>query len=301
MPISLPPISRRKFLRRSLGAGAGLLLGNTLFAATRRDEHSWALLADTHIAADRKLVAHDVNMTDNLVAVTNQVIQLSKRPAGVLICGDCAFNKGEKGDYAVLTELLQPLRKAGLPIHLALGNHDERNHFRAALKEAKGDDQAVVDRHIAIVKTSQANWFILDSLDKTLSTPGLLGENQLAWLAKALDKNDKKPALVLVHHNPADGVQQGALIDTEGLFKVIRPRKQVKAYFFGHTHRWKIDQDPSGIHLINLPTTAYIRETGIPNGWVHATLLQEGVRLELRCLNPSHPAHQQTVNLKWRT
>ena len=53
MPIHLPSISRREFLRRSLMAGAGLALSPSLLAAARRvDANSWALLADIHIAAD---------------------------------------------------------------------------------------------------------------------------------------------------------------------------------------------------------------------------------------------------------
>jgi len=36
MPISLPPISRRRFLRRSLAVGAGLAVSPNLFAAGKR-------------------------------------------------------------------------------------------------------------------------------------------------------------------------------------------------------------------------------------------------------------------------
>ena len=69
---------------------------------------------------------------------------------------------------------------------------------------------------------------MLDSLEATLSTPGLLGQEQLDWLAAALDANPGKPALVLLHHNPATSGHVGGLKDTEALFEVIRPRKQVK-------------------------------------------------------------------------
>ena len=303
MPISLPPISRRKFLARSFAAGAGLIFSPTLFAANRKvDEHAWVLLSDTHLAADRTLIAREVNMSDNFLAVTKEVCELSKRPAAVLICGDLAYNSGEKEDYANVTELLQPLRAAQMPIHLALGNHDHRERFWDALLDEKTVRRPVVDRQVAIIPASRANWFVLDSLDKTLATPGALGETQLAWLAQALDANADKPALVMIHHNPnLDGTSKGALMDTKELFEVIRPRKQVKAYLFGHSHYWNVEEDSSGIHLINLPPTAYLFDKTKPNGWVLANLERKGMRLELRCLNRAHEAHGRIVDLKWRT
>src|SRR5437773_12380834 len=117
MPIHLPPISRRKFLLRSLAAGAGLSLSASLRAASKRtDPNSWALLSDIHLAADRAQLGRGINMTDHFTSVARELGALPKRPAGVFINGDCAFNSGETGDYARLTELLEPLRKDQMTI-----------------------------------------------------------------------------------------------------------------------------------------------------------------------------------------
>jgi len=287
---------------RSLAAGAGMLLSPNLFAAKRKvDEHAWALFSDTHIAADRNLIAREINMTDQFAAVAKEVCELPKRPAAVLISGDLAYNAGQTGDYANFTGLLQPLRAAQMPVHLALGNHDHRERFWDALLEEKTVSRPLVDRQVAILRAPRANWFVLDSLDKTLATPGALGETQLAWLAKSLDVNSKKPALIVIHHNPnLDGTSKGALMDTTALFEIIRPRKQVKAYFFGHTHRWSVEPDSSGIHLINLPPTAYRFDKVSPIGWVLANLEKKGMRMELRCLDHQHKEHGRVVDLKWR-
>src|SRR5262245_16275190 len=134
MPISLPPLSRRRFLTRSLAAGAGLLFSPKLLAAGKStNPNSWALLSDIHIPADPTRTARDINMTDNLIAAAKDVIALPQRPAGVLINGDLAFNTGEDADYHALTDLLKPLREASLPIHMTLGNHDHRERFWSAL------------------------------------------------------------------------------------------------------------------------------------------------------------------------
>ena len=300
MPIHLPPVSRREFLARALAAGAGLALSPALLGARKRtDGNSWALLADTHLAADRTQLGRGINMADHFTAVSREVLSLPVRPAGVFITGDCAFNSGEKGDYAALAELLAPLRQDQMPVHLALGNHDHREHFWEALEAEKAAKRPLADKQVALLRTPRANWFILDSLEKTLSTPGLLGPEQLAWLAKALDEHPNKSAIILIHHNPGLSGNVG-LKDTLAFFEVIRPRKQVKAYIFGHTHKWEVRQDESGIHLINLPPVAYIFRAGDPAGWVHATVEQSGMRLELRSVDPSHKAHGEVVKLEWR-
>ena len=302
MPIHLASISRREFLRRSLLAGAGLALAPGLQAAARRtDANSWALLADPHIAADRATKARGINMTGHLQTVSQELLKLPKRPAGVFVLGDCAYNRGEKDDYATLTELLSPLRAGELPLHLALGNHDERENFWGVLQEMKAAKRPVTDRHVALISTSHVNWFMLDSLEKTLQTPGLLGQAQSDWLAKTLDANRRKPAVILVHHNPGTPENVTGLKDTEALLEIIRPRRQVKAWIFGHTHNWSVTEDASGIHLVNLPPVAYVFREGNPSGWVHATTRRGGMRLELRCVDPTHKHQGQVAELKWRS
>ena len=109
----------------------------------------------------------------------------------------------------------------------------------------------------------------------------------------------RKPAIVVVHHNPGISGNMG-LKDTVAFFEVIRPRSQVKAYVYGHTHTWKVERQDNGIHLINLPPTSYVFTAGYPSGWVHARLGKKGMQLELHCVDRSHKDHGQVVDLPWR-
>jgi Icc protein len=297
VPIQLPPITRRHFLATT---AAGLLGVRSLRAAAPPDEHTWALLSDPHIAADRATINRGAKLADKLAAAVKEVLALPTLPANALVNGDCSLKNGQPGDYATLSALLKPLREAGVPIHLTLGNHDDRTVFRTAVENGRNAERPSGDRNVAIVRTPRANFFLLDSLDVVDKTPGHLGETQLAWLARHLDINANKPAIVCVHHNINDARAQNGLVDSKPLLAVLEPRKQVKAFVFGHTHVWSVKEHASGIHLVNLPAIGYPFAETQPTGWVHCTLAETGATLKLSSLDPKHKAHGQSVDLRWR-
>ena len=191
----------------------------------------------------------------------------------MIISGDLAFLTGEPGDYKLIRELFRPIREAGIPLHLVLGNHDRRDHFWAAFPEAKPDPPAA-DRQAAVVEAPLANWFLMDSLFETNITPGLLGKEQLQWLAKALDARADKPALLIAHHN-LEGLT--GLQDAAALLQTAVDRQQAKAYFHGHTHQWKVRREKE-IHLVNVPATAWLFDAKEPRGWLDVTLQKPAQR-----------------------
>jgi len=299
MPITLPRISRRRFLTSVVAGAATCLARDSLGQEPLCDANRFALLSDTHIAGDRTKVARGINMHDNLQKVVGEVLAAQPAPARVLVAGDLTLDKGTAEDYATLLGLLQPLRERGVPIHLALGNHDHRERFWQTLGEAEPKSSALRQKHVLIVSAPLVNWFVLDSLDRTDKASGTLGNEQLKWLADALDRAADKPALVMLHHYPDTGSIPTGLVDTGPLFEVLLARRHVKALVFGHSHVWKVDQR-EGLHLVNLPPTAYVFAASNPNGWVHARVTADGMTLELRCLDQRHAQHGQRVELKWR-
>lgn len=299
MPITLPRISRRCFLTSVVAGAASCPARDSWGQEPACDGNRFALLSDTHIAGERTKMARGINMHDNLQKVVSEVLAARPTPAGVLVAGDLAFNNGTSEDYAVLVERLQPLRERGVPIHLALGNHDHRERFWEALGEAERKSSALQQKHVLMVSAPLVNWFVLDSLHRTDKVSGTLGGEQLKWLAEALDRAAEKPALVMLHHYPDKGSVPTGLVDTGPLIEVLMPRRHVKALIFGHSHVWKVDQR-EGLHGVNLPPTAYVFAASNPNGWVDARVAADGMTLELRCLDPQHAQHGQRVELKWR-
>ena len=300
MPLHLPASNRRQFL----GAlGAGLVVGST--RAFGHEEHADEslvyLLNDTHIGekhpSDSPIPSH---LRQAVVELTN----LPRRPACVLVNGDLALKDGQPGDYRHLAQLIRPLRDAQVELHLTLGNHDNRETFYEVLREERSAAPPVESRHVSVVETRFANFFLLDSLTKTMVTPGTLGKSQLEWLAKALDKHATKPAIIVTHHNPRLGGDPvhfpGGLIDSNELWDVLVARRHVKAYLHGHIHDRSIAEH-RGIHIINTPATSYVANPAhSTTGWTTARLTAEGVTLTTRTTDKNHPWNGESTTLIWR-
>ena len=313
MSIHIIPITRRRFLHVSArGAVAAIAVPSVRAIPGKEvpvDPHRFAFLSDTHIMADPTAVARGINMADHLRQVVAEIAAQTARPAGVVVNGDLATDGSPPtaGAYRYLAQLLDPLSKQGMPVHLTMGNCDRRSLFAETLTAMLPGTPPVAGRLVNVLQTERANFFFLDSLYNTerTVTEGDLGMKQIEWLARALNQHAEKPAIVICHHNvnqpeaTSGTAQNGGLRDGAALVEVLRPRKHVKAFIFGHTHewrRWEID----GIHFINLPTTAYIFDPEEPRGWVDVRLEKSGMSLMLESLDKTHPKHGKKLVFRWR-
>jgi len=101
MPVMLPQLTRREFLKRAALAGAALALAPQsqagLFGKSR-DKNTFAFFSDTHIAADATLEHSHVNMADNLADCVRELAAWPVKPVTVIVNGDLAFESGLPGD-----------------------------------------------------------------------------------------------------------------------------------------------------------------------------------------------------------
>lgn len=307
MPIHLDSRSRRRFLRDT----AILTLAPSLARSAETTETTpvWALLADTHIAADPALRSRQgICMADHLEAVVKDILREKGPVAGVIIDGDCAYDDGQKGDYETLAGILQPLAEAKIPIHFTLGNHDDRDHFYDVYAGRAGSS-ALASKHCSVIETPHANWVLLDTLRFVNKVEGEIGKEQLDWLAKFLRENPGKPSIIVGHHYPQvfrediipgdEKIKISGLVDSTEFLAGLSKLPAAKAYLYGHSHLWGYQREAGGLHMVNLPPTAYVFQEGKPNGWVRATLGEKGMNLELRCLDPGHPSQGEKRVLEW--
>lgn len=296
MPIHLT--SRRQFIAQ-VGAAAVLTQGEASSAEV--DENLIAILNDTHVAGK-----HPANSSipTHLRETVAYLVALPKRPVAVVINGDLALSNGRPDDYTHFAKLIAPLREAGIPVHLTMGNHDDRDVFYQVLSAEKPANASVTSKHVSVVQTAQANFFLLDSLKAGIVAQGLLGQEQRDWLAKTLDAHADKPALVFAHHNPRLGGEEkhfpGGLEDSEELWQILASRSHVKAYIHGHIHHRNYFNH-RGIHILNTPATSYVSNPkDSTTGWTMAQLSPTGGSFTTHTHLPDHAWNGAQVDLKWR-
>lgn len=273
------------------------------------DQDRVALLADTHISAHPDRVypgtkwpgspvrdgEHEsVNMANCLAEAARSVIALHPRPAHLIVNGDFAFSRGQEAEYKEFLRLVEPIRGAGITVHVTIGNHDNREKLWKLLPFLNKEKMGI---KAGLVELPHANLVLLDSGRK-----GLLGKRQLDWLARQLDERAHKPALVLGHYNPYPnrGLRPiRGMGDGPQLLKILSERKHARAYFYGHTHEWQYDRRDH-VHLVNQPAVSYYFGKGNAHGWVDMKLSEKSAILELHCINRQHKQHgeRRQISLK---
>ncbi len=275
-----------------------MALSQASAGAAEVDEGLIAILNDTHIGAQQ---AADAAIPANLRSTIEWLLALPKRPAAVIINGDLALKDGRRGDYERFAKLIAPLQAAGVPLHLTMGNHDDRAVFYEVLKQSSS---AVESKFVSMVELPGVNLFLLDSLKATMVTQGLLGEAQLEWLVKLLDAHADKPALLFAHHNPRLGGEPlhfpAGLEDSEPLWQALSTRKHVKAYIHGHIHHRNFFEQ-EGIHILNTPATSYVADKKTSTtGWTMLRLTPEGAEAITHTHQADHAWNGVKVPLRWR-
>jgi 3',5'-cyclic-AMP phosphodiesterase len=298
MPIYLPPISRRQFLAGALAAGASLPLMSFGKDAESRLEESnrYLFISDAHIGPHHESEKHGVRPAVQFSHAIEQILSMRDRPKRVIAAGDYAISRGNHGNCKMFHKLISRLSEAGMSCRFALGNHDSRKTFLDEFPRAKEmiDPHAhALDKLVYVMETPRANWFFLDSLHEQDINLGVLGRPQLDWLAGALDARPDKPALIVGHHNPLPNSEKR---DTAAFYAVIVPRRQVKAYIFGHTHCWNLSEH-KGIHLVNAPTVSAWKEKDQPRGFLTSDLHRDGMVVTLHTLGHKEGKH---FDLTWR-
>lgn len=286
--------SRRDVLKAGLAFAAGVAaLGpRRLLGHTQNDCVRWAFLSDTHIASapDRRCwgLYPYLNLREIVARIESDL------PDGLVITGDLARRNGRIEAYNNLKTLLAPIR-GKLPICLGIGNHDDRDDFFHAFASRTPEEGPVENRHIVTVDAGPVRLLVLDTLHLVNRTPGLLGRPQRTWLETLLHASNEKATILCLHHTP-----MGDLLDKGRFFDIIGPMTKVKAVVYGHSHKYEFSQY-KGIHLINLPATAFDFSHRRPVGWVEAQLTARGGQFTLRAIAGDLKLAGHTETLRWRS
>lgn len=194
-------------------------------------------LTDLHFSAlgmDEPTLLSDTTAT--LRASFAAIHAMAQRPAFIAISGDLT-DRGSVADYAMLKPLLEELAQ-GIPLVLAIGNHDRRDSFYAVFGGNNSSDSFKPYDHDCVI-----DGLHIISLDSSI--PGMVGgeltQDQIAWLAARLADHADCRKLIMVHHSPLFDLERGDVWDrldvgsTEALRETIAS-KGVVGILSGHVH-----------------------------------------------------------------
>ncbi|MGE7225592.1 metallophosphoesterase [Paenibacillus sp. PDC88] len=195
----------------------------------------FAHLTDIHINAPAKNnPLFGIDTTAKLRKVFEDIRGLKTKPSFILISGDLTQD-GDLEDYRHLKALIdEESAKAGIPVHVGLGNHDFRAPFREGyLEEAPSEESyyySFVDRGLRIV---MLNTQVPGTHD------GRLDEVQLAWLEATLNEPAEQGSIVVLHHpvtaTPTELMDSHLLQNPQDLAEAISGRGVI-GLLSGHIH-----------------------------------------------------------------
>lgn len=149
-----------------------------------------------------------------------------------VLLGDLA-DHGEPEAYQTLHRLLAGVRT---PVVTLIGNHDDRDNYRAAFPTAEVDEHGFVQ---CVRDTPAGRLIFLDTVETGYANGHFCATRQ-AWLAARLGEARGRPVHIFMHHPPFDTgakVDQLKLKDGEAFGALIAAHGDVRHITAGHTHR----------------------------------------------------------------
>jgi len=274
---SLRNCDRRHFLRVSLkfagmAAAAGIIPGhrfqlvNVAHAASPELNFRFAYISDSHLYAR----GMDHRFAKAAIKAVADVNALDPQPDFVFFGGDLA-QLGRPDELELGRQILSEVKA---PIRMMVGEHDWYLDLGDKWKEMFGPDHYSFDHkgvHFVVLNgvvekdfwtakgyTPEERMAIVAGLDDNRQSPFEVGESQREWLAKELEKVDKKTPLIVFSHSPLYKLYKPWNFwtdDAEQVQALLEPFQTVTV-IHGHTHQLLTNRI-GNIHFHGLLSTAW--------------------------------------------
>ena len=187
-------------------------------------------MTDIHLTTPGETIGgRDPNA--NFQRALDHALALHSDAEALFITGDLS-DWGERDDYLRLKEIIA---KLPVPVHLCIGNHDDRPTFLSVFPEFSQDGAFVQ----TVVPLSMGHAILLDTWGPETHA-GHFCEARAAWLSAKLSEAPG-PVYLFLHHNPVPTrvapMDQIMLLDAARLAETLRPHKaKIAQIFHGHCH-----------------------------------------------------------------
>lgn len=190
---------------------------------------------DTHLQAPESKAYLNLDTTQKFREAVATVRALGVQPDFFIISGDLC-HEGVVADYRHAKSLIEAeLQPFGVPVLVALGNHDHRQPFREGfLNEPEADAPYYYAQMIGDVRV-----IVLDSKVGQHNVEGMIDAEQIEWLKALLQQPAPGGSIIVLHHPPTPNtlpmLKDHGLRNAEALADVLEGHS-VHGIFAGHIH-----------------------------------------------------------------
>lgn len=189
------------------------------------------VLSDLHLLAEGQLSLG----LDTAERLRTGVAAINARHADADFCviaGDLA-DLGEKVAYERLADILSDLT---IPVHITIGNHDDRATFLQVFGADHASETGFVDK---VIDAKGYRIILLDSAIELGRHDGRLEPAQLDWLQARLTEAEDRPVIVILHHhaNPLHTEVDEIILENGPAFvDTLNTHPDVRQVIAGHVH-----------------------------------------------------------------
>ena len=202
------------------------------------------IMTDIHIRGEGKRIIGLDPLERLNSAIAHAMSIHSTDATALIITGDLAHS-GKVEEYQLLKQAIRAAQDAGVPVHLMLGNHDNRDNFLQVFPETPVTATGGYVQQVLTYFTHKC--ILLDSLDGPPfvhdTHHGYLCASRLAWLDEQLQEAEALnfPVIVMLHHPPfllgIPGMDNIRLKNDVEFMDVLCKYQCVKQIVCGHIHR----------------------------------------------------------------
>lgn len=228
-----------------------------------RPDHFILHISDTHLLAGGSKLYGQVDSETHLKQLFAELEASGGRPEAIVFTGDLA-DRGEPEAYERIRAIVDPAAaRLGATVIWVMGNHDDREAFRAGLFN-EVPTQRPVDRVYEI------NGLRIITLDTTVPGHhyGEVTGDQLDWLAEELSVPAPEGTILAMHHPPVPSMLDLAasveLREQAGLAEVLEGT-DVRSILAGHLH-YSSTATFAGIPVSVASATCYTQDLTVPIG-----------------------------------
>ena len=236
--------------------------------STEDGNFSFVHLTDTHIMAGTKFQpsggSWELDTHATLTRVLRVVNGLRPSPAFVVISGalvspDLAdrSRRPTPEEYAPSYTLLrEALASLNCPVHLMIGNHDDRTAFHRVMGNAPSSPDAP---HFYSFNHGGYHFVALDTQEPG-KPGGWVDAEQFEWLRKDLLAHQETPTFVFTHHHlwpiGVDWMDVQNLRNGDEVAQLLRTHGNVQRILCGHVHQ-DHEIERGGLTLLTTPATCF--------------------------------------------